>query len=216
MGVDYGISWASLMAQELRIYLQCRRHRRCLFDPWVRKIPWGKKWQPTPVFLPGKFQEQRSLAVYSPACRVTKSTTRLSTHMRWWWHQWGWGGGAGQGWVYCMSLYCPALRILSLNYAFPLFAGKGGPSGGWDGVHGPPPHGGLPDKRSLVAGAEGEAGSRDGGHPHRRVRAVLDPLLPGRAHRPPLCLQPAPHLEKRVPVAWLLQLFLQSPDLHSF
>ena len=29
---------------------QCRRHG---FDPWVRKIPWGSKWQPTPVFLPG-------------------------------------------------------------------------------------------------------------------------------------------------------------------
>jgi len=31
-----------------------RRHRRYGFDPWVRKIPWRRKWQPTPVFLPGK------------------------------------------------------------------------------------------------------------------------------------------------------------------
>ena len=31
---------------------QCRRP---WFDPWVRKIPWGGKWQPTPVFLPGEF-----------------------------------------------------------------------------------------------------------------------------------------------------------------
>ena len=30
-------------------------------DPWVRKIPWRRKWQPTLVFLPGKFQRQRSL-----------------------------------------------------------------------------------------------------------------------------------------------------------
>ena len=30
---------------------QCRRHR---FNPWVGKIPWRMKWQPTPVFLPGK------------------------------------------------------------------------------------------------------------------------------------------------------------------
>ena len=29
--------------------------------PWVRKIPWRKKWQPTPVFLPGKSHGQRSL-----------------------------------------------------------------------------------------------------------------------------------------------------------
>ena len=31
------------------------------FDPWVRKIPWSRKWQPTPVFLPGKFHGQRNL-----------------------------------------------------------------------------------------------------------------------------------------------------------
>ena len=36
------------------------------FDPWVRKIPWRRKWLPTPVFLPGEFHGQRSLAVYSP------------------------------------------------------------------------------------------------------------------------------------------------------
>ena len=33
---------------------------------WVRKIPWRRKWQPTPVFLPGNFHGQRSLADYSP------------------------------------------------------------------------------------------------------------------------------------------------------
>ena len=36
------------------------------FDPWVGKISWRRKWQPTPVFLPGKSQVQRSLAGYSP------------------------------------------------------------------------------------------------------------------------------------------------------
>ena len=40
---------------------QCRRHR---FDPWIGKIPWRRKWQPTPVFLPGKSNGQRSLAGY--------------------------------------------------------------------------------------------------------------------------------------------------------
>ena len=30
---------------------QCRRHKRCRFDPWVGKIPWRREWQPTPVFL---------------------------------------------------------------------------------------------------------------------------------------------------------------------
>ena len=46
-----------------RIFLQCRRPG---FDPWVGKIPWISKWQPTPVFLSGEFQGQRSLAGYSP------------------------------------------------------------------------------------------------------------------------------------------------------
>ena len=40
--------------------------RRCRSDPWVGKFPWSRKWQPTPVFLPGKFHGQRSLVGYSP------------------------------------------------------------------------------------------------------------------------------------------------------
>ena len=39
---------------------QCKRRRRCWFDPWVRKILWRRKWQPDPVFLPGKSHGQRS------------------------------------------------------------------------------------------------------------------------------------------------------------
>ena len=42
---------------------QCRRHG---FYPWVRKVPWRRKWQPTPVFLPGESHGQGSLAGYSP------------------------------------------------------------------------------------------------------------------------------------------------------
>ena len=41
---------------------RCRKRKRHGFYPWVRKIPWSRKWQPTPVFLPGKFHEWRSLA----------------------------------------------------------------------------------------------------------------------------------------------------------
>ena len=36
------------------------------FNPWVRKSPWRRKWQPTPVFLPGESYRQRRLAGYSP------------------------------------------------------------------------------------------------------------------------------------------------------
>ena len=42
---------------------QCKDGR---FDPWVGKIPWRREWQPTPVFLPGEYHEQRSLVGYSP------------------------------------------------------------------------------------------------------------------------------------------------------
>jgi len=38
-----------------------KRHR---FNPWVRMIPWRRAWQPTPVFLPGESQGQRSLEGY--------------------------------------------------------------------------------------------------------------------------------------------------------
>ena len=37
-----------------------------MFDPWVRKIPWSRKWQPTPVFLPGEPHGQKSLEGYGP------------------------------------------------------------------------------------------------------------------------------------------------------
>ena len=43
-----------------RVYLQCGRPS---FNPWVRRIPWRRAWQPTPVFLPAASHGQRSLAV---------------------------------------------------------------------------------------------------------------------------------------------------------
>ena len=55
-----------------RICLQCRRPR---FDPWVRKIPWRREWQPTSVFLPGESHEQRSLVGYNPWSHKELDTT---------------------------------------------------------------------------------------------------------------------------------------------
>ena len=51
---------------------QCRRHR---FHPWVGKIPLRRKWQSTPVLLPGKFHGQKSLVGYSPWCHKELDTT---------------------------------------------------------------------------------------------------------------------------------------------
>ena len=51
------------------------------FIPWVRKIPWGRKWQPTPVFLPGKSHEQKKLVGYSPwGWKESDTTERLHFH----------------------------------------------------------------------------------------------------------------------------------------
>ena len=61
----------------------CRKHKRCRFDPWVRKIPWRRAWQPTPVFLPGESHGQRSLVGYSPwGHHESGVTKRLSKYAR--------------------------------------------------------------------------------------------------------------------------------------
>ena len=57
---------------------QCRRYKRCRFDPWVGKIPWKRKWQPTLVFLPGESHGPRSLAGYSPRGRKELDTTKAA------------------------------------------------------------------------------------------------------------------------------------------
>ena len=60
------------------ICLQCGRPG---FDPWVGKIPWRRKWQPTPVFLPGESHGRRSLVGYSPQGHKQSDTTeRLHFH----------------------------------------------------------------------------------------------------------------------------------------
>ena len=61
--IHYTQVWAPQVAHGKESACQCRR---CRFHPWVGKIPWRRKWQPTPVFLPGKFHGLRSLVGYSP------------------------------------------------------------------------------------------------------------------------------------------------------
>ena len=48
------------------------------FDPWVGKIPWSKKWQPTSTLLPGKFHGQGSLVGYRPWGRTESDTTEAT------------------------------------------------------------------------------------------------------------------------------------------
>jgi len=63
----------------LSVCLQCGRPG---FDPWVRKIPWIRKWQSTSVLLPGKSHGQRSLVGYSPWGRKESDTTE-QLHFFW-------------------------------------------------------------------------------------------------------------------------------------
>ena len=68
----------------------CLKFRRCMFDPWVRKIPWRREWQPTPVFLPGESHRQRSLVGYSPwICIESDMTEQLTLSLQY------------TVWIYC-------------------------------------------------------------------------------------------------------------------
>ena len=60
---------------------KCRGHKRHGFETRVRKIPWSRKWQPTPVFLPGESHGQRSLAGCNPwGCKESDMTEHARVH----------------------------------------------------------------------------------------------------------------------------------------
>ena len=59
---------------------QFRRPKRLGFHPWVGKIPWRRAWQPTPGFLPGESQGQRSLVGYRPWGHRESGTTEQHAH----------------------------------------------------------------------------------------------------------------------------------------
>ena len=70
----------SVVAQTVKTLPAMWRPR---FDPWVGKIPWRRKWQPTPVFLPGKSHGWKSLAGYSSlwGCKELDMTEMTSYHI---------------------------------------------------------------------------------------------------------------------------------------
>ena len=89
MVCDFGVNFRNLLPslrshticpmlpwwlRQWSVCLQCRRPE---FNPWVRKIPWRRKWQPTPVFLPGKSHGWQSLVGYLPqGCKESDTTER--------------------------------------------------------------------------------------------------------------------------------------------
>ena len=57
-----GVTWSDLFLKD---------HRRCGLDAWAGKSPWERKWQLTPVFLPGESYGERNLVGYSPRKQKT-------------------------------------------------------------------------------------------------------------------------------------------------
>ena len=123
---------------------QCRKHS---FDPWIRKIPWRRKWQPTVVFLPGKSHGQEDLADYSLWSRKVLDTTEWVSIPCYWgknflgilpnapWIRLSWldlwtSTIPGPVWEHCPSWY-PWLSTLSPEFGesawfylgFPLYSG---------------------------------------------------------------------------------------------
>ena len=76
--VILGLSWWLSGKDSSCQYRSCRT---CRFDPWVGKTLWRRKWQPTPVFLPGKSHGQRSLAGYCPwGCKELDTAEHACRH----------------------------------------------------------------------------------------------------------------------------------------
>ena len=91
MSISFGIIsllrkiWVSQVTLVVKEHAcQSRSRKRGEFDPWVRKIPWRRAWQLTPVFLPGESHGQRSLAGCSPrGHRESDRTVWVSTARAW-------------------------------------------------------------------------------------------------------------------------------------
>ena len=108
----------------------CRRNNRLRFGPWVGKIPWRRKWQCTPVFLPGKFHGQRNLSCHSSwGDKESDMTEQLNTHTFGYWVK------------SCVSQYSnkSSLEILTSRSFYPcICSGKKGTCCGTDYPRGPP------------------------------------------------------------------------------
>ena len=65
---------------DVAVFYRAGHGRSLGLHPQIRKIPWSRRWQPAPVFLPRKFHGQRSLAGYSPWGHKESDTTERA-HM---------------------------------------------------------------------------------------------------------------------------------------
>ena len=73
-GTELGFGGLPRWLSDKESVCQCKRLR---FDPWVRKIPWRRKWEPTLVFLSRESHGQRNLEGYSPWGHKESDTTEV-------------------------------------------------------------------------------------------------------------------------------------------
>ena len=125
---------ASLVAQtvkHLSICLHCRWPR---FDPWVRKIPWRRKWQSTPVFLPGKFHGWRCLVGYSPwGCKELGHDWATSLSFTW----------------HCTTAQLAVVWLHTLELPFPTVWTHYPPESCWNRPLQPPTHSPTPPNQQV-------------------------------------------------------------------
>ena len=112
--VTIAIYWASQVVLVVKNLPASAGDIRDMFDPWVGKIPWRRKWQPTPVFLLGESSGQRSLAGYSPwGCKESDipGATQHALPAIYWWlsrHQASNGLSFTLSFYYCLSVSLPS------------------------------------------------------------------------------------------------------------
>ena len=93
--------WASQVVLVVKNLSASARDINTWFDPWVRKIPWRRTWQPIPVFLPGESHGQRSLEGYSPWGRKESDMTERLT----------------QEWVLIIKSYLLIRTVICFNWS---------------------------------------------------------------------------------------------------
>ena len=74
-----GHNYLMLSPPLVSLIAQMVKNLPAMWEPWVQPLgqedPWGREWQPNPVFLPGEFHGQRSLVGYSPwGCKESDTT----------------------------------------------------------------------------------------------------------------------------------------------
>ena len=88
---------------------------RSRFDSWVGKMPWSRKWQPTPMFLPGKVHGHSSLMGWGPwGCKESDTTVQWNQHH--WQLMESLCKENGTGWMQLQAMACSLVRAAKSGF----------------------------------------------------------------------------------------------------